>query len=277
MAPVAIVFGVFGGLTPEKRVPQILDAFRSTIPYAPGARLLLAGAPAAHADLSAATFADIADRVIVTGYVDETELTDHIASADVSLNLRWPTARETSGPWLRALAAGKPTVITDLVHLTGVPSLDPRTWAVNRLWDLGFRLSEEGSDASVTSVTSALKPKAQSPKPICVAIDILDEDHSLRLAMRRLAQDADLRAQLGRAAREYWQREHTIEAMADDYDRVMREAQGARREGRDASREDPGSGIHASRASQLAPRASRTDGDEKLRALLEPFGIESPL
>jgi glycosyltransferase involved in cell wall biosynthesis len=257
-APDAIVFGVFGGLTPEKRVPQILDAFRSTVPYAPGARLLLAGAPPAHVDLGAETYADIADRVVVTGYVDETELTDYIASVDVSLNLRWPTARETSGPWLRALAAGKATVITGLVHLTGFASLDPRTWGVNGLWELGVGLWE------------GLKPNAQRPTPICVAVDILDEDHSLRLAMRRLAQDADLRAQLGRAACEYWQRDHTIDAMTDDYERVMREARGASGGVRGASSGVRGASSEVRESRILDPLAS-------LRALLEPFGIESPL
>ena len=47
----AVLFGVFGGLTPEKRLPQILAAFRATLPHAPGAHLLLAGAPAAHYDI----------------------------------------------------------------------------------------------------------------------------------------------------------------------------------------------------------------------------------
>src|SRR6185369_15723618 len=113
----AVLFGVFGGLTPEKRLPQILAAFRAMLPYAPGARLLLAGAPAPHYDVAADIARHgLADRVTLTGYLDTDEsLTDHLASCDVTLNLRWPTARETSGPWLRALAAGRTTVITDLV------------------------------------------------------------------------------------------------------------------------------------------------------------------
>ena len=53
-----------------------------------------------------------------------------IAETDVCLCLRWPTNREASGPWLRALAAGKPTVVNDLAHLVDVPTLDPRTWQV---------------------------------------------------------------------------------------------------------------------------------------------------
>ena len=128
----AMLFGVFGGLTPEKRLPQILAAFRALLPHAPAARLLLAGAPATHYDVVADVAAHgLQDRVTLTGYLETDEdVTDHVAACDVTLNLRWPTARETSGPWLRALAAGKATVITDLVHLGDVPSLDPRTWTV---------------------------------------------------------------------------------------------------------------------------------------------------
>ena len=193
----AIVFGVFGGISPEKRIDQILDAFEAVHPAIPSARLLLAGAAASHYDLAAALRArSVAASVICTGYLEnDEELTDHLAACDVTINLRWPTARETSGPWLRALAAGRPTVVTDLRHLSHVPSTDPRGWRRN-----------------------------QAADPICVAVDILDEDHSLRLAMRRLGSDPALRESLGRAAVEWWTREHTVERMADDYERAMDEA-----------------------------------------------------
>jgi glycosyltransferase involved in cell wall biosynthesis len=248
----AIVFGVFGGLTPEKRIPQVLRALRAVVPYASAARLLLAGAAAPHYDIVAEIAAlGLADRVTLTGYLDsDAELTDHLAACDVSLNLRWPTARETSGPWLRALAAGCATVIVDLVHLAELPSLDPRTWTKNEEvggWDLGLGSSKPQ--------TPNLKPQA----PVCVAIDILDEDHSLRLAMRRLAADADLRARLGRAGQAWWAREHSVEVMADDYERVMKDA---------AARPDP---------QVTLPAHMRDAGDRKLDALLAPFGLEIPL
>lgn len=235
----AILFGVFGGLTPEKRIPQILTAFRATLPYAPSARLLLAGTRAAHADFSAADYADIADRVTLTGYVADEVLTDHVASVDVSLNLRWPTARETSGPWLRALAAARPTIITDLLQSTDVATLDPRTWQ--------------------TRPSIAAPRPVPVEQPVAIALDILDEDHSLRLAMRRLATDPDLRATLGRAAQEYWRREHSIEAMADDYERIMAAV------------------LAAAPEPPVLPAHMRPDGEEQLRALLQPFGMDSPL
>ena len=260
----AVLFGCFGGLTPEKRIPQILAALQVTLPHAPNARLLLAGSPARHFDAHAAAAAlGVAGHVTFAGYLEtDDELSDHIAASDVSLNLRWPTAREMSGPWLRALAAGKPTVITDLVHLTGFGSLDPRTWAVQAgTRDLGSGIGDAGAGIGNEGSGSRDQRSARSPipdprSPICVAIDILDEDHSLRLAMRRLAVDADLRARLGRTAREYWAREHTVDRMAEDYERVIAEAV---------------------KAGEGRPTHPGPDGTAKLRELLTPFGMRPPI
>ena len=242
--PDAVLFGCFGGLTQEKRIAPILAAFNAVRTHAPRARLLLSGASATHYDVASEIGRGMpgpdGSGVVLTGYLEtDAELTDHIAACDVTLNLRWPTARETSGPWLRALAAGKPTVFTDLVHLATIPALDPRTWRAH-----GSRITDHGP---------------QITAPVCVAIDILDEDHSLRLAMRRLATDADLRARLGHAAREYWMSEHSVEAMADDYERIMRDA---------AARPDPQVEL---------PAHMRNPGDRRLRELLEPFGVECDL
>ena len=228
-----VVFGVFGGLSQDKRIPQILDAFAAVLLGAEGARLLLAGASATHYDLAGDVAArGLTDRVVITGYVDgEAELTDLIAATDVVLNLRWPTARETSGPWLRALAAGKPTVIVDLLQTVDVATVDPRSWT--------------------TRVAGA--------EPVAVAIDILDEEHSLRLAMGRLADDAALRRSLGTSARRHWQAEHAFDAMVDDYERLM---------SRTRQRPDP---------SPALPPHLRDPDEARLETLLMPFGMRSPL
>lgn len=232
-----VVFGIFGGLTPEKRIPQILKAFAAIGATTPNARLLFVGAPASHYDVATDVASHrLRDRITMTGYLASNALlTDHLAACDVSLNLRWPTARETSGPWLQALAAGRATIITDLVHLDDVPSVDPRTWNPTT-WDLP---------------TPVPGPRS----PVCVSIDILDEDHSLRLAMRRLATDPGLRAELGRAAAAWWQREHSITAMADDYERVM--SQAIERSGEPDRR--------------ALPAHLRSDGREWMNVLLGPF------
>lgn len=198
----SVLFGCFGGLTPDKRIPQVLDAFAAVLPYAPSARLMLAGPEAGHYDVRAdVTRRGLESRVVCTGYLEtEDELTDGIAACDVTLNLRWPTAREISGPWLRCLAAGRASITVDLRHLADVPSLDPRTWAAS---------------------------SASGAAPVTVAIDIMDEDHSLRLAMRRLAADAALREALGAAARAAWSREHSPAVMLEDYRRLLQAAAAA--------------------------------------------------
>jgi hypothetical protein len=174
----------------------------------------------------------------------------------VSLNLRWPTARETSGPWLRALAAARPTIITDLVHLDDVPSLDPRTWRVNcvGMRDPVSGIRERGGAAPLTT-----HPACGLPDPICIAVDILDEDHSLRLAMRRLATDPALRQRLGQAAQAWWRREHSLEVMAGDYERVIAHARA-----RPAPSVDLPPHLHDTAAARL-------------HALAAPFGITDAL
>jgi len=275
----AVLFGLFGGLTPEKRIPQVLGAMRALVPHAPSARLLLGGAAAAHYDVHAAIAAHgLQDRVTVTGYLEsDAELTDHLAACDVSLNLRWPTARETSGAWLRALAAGVPTIITDLAHLGEVPSLDPRTWTVNEAGGARreARPPSQGDGQTPKPASGLAPPASHIAPPVCVAIDIVDEDHSLRLAMRRLAQDTGLRTQLARAARAWWQREHSIEAMVQDYERVVLQVLKVPKVLEALVPEVPGV-PRVPRVPQV-PEHLRPDGDAKLLALLQPFGIERPL
>jgi glycosyltransferase involved in cell wall biosynthesis len=223
----AIVFGVFGGLSPDKRLPQILAAVSALRGEIPNVRLLLAGAVPSHYDLRGDLERwRLADVTTLTGYVDSDEdLTEHIAAADVALTLRWPTAREVSGPWLRCLAAGKPTVITNLLQVTDVRSLDPRTWRVNgRESGLGLRQAQADPERSqrvgARDSGQSIDSHTAGP-PVCIAIDILDEEHSLRLAMRRLAKDEALRAALGRTGQEYWRTHHDPALMIDDYRRII--------------------------------------------------------
>jgi glycosyltransferase involved in cell wall biosynthesis len=254
----AIILGVVGGLTPEKRLPQVLDAFAWLLSYASSAHLLLAGAAPDHYDVAADVHArGLGARVTITGYLEsEDALTDCVAATDVSLNLRWPTAREISGPWLRALAAGKPTVIVDLAHLVDVPSLDPRTWRVNHAV---ARCSLLAARSTGIVEGRATNDEQRAADPVTIAIDILDEDHSLRLALRRLVSDDALRQRLGAAARMYWEREHSMDRMLDDYRRIIARAASC-----------------PIRRPPLPPHLVN-DGDSRLRALLAEMALPNDL
>jgi hypothetical protein len=134
--------------------------------------------------------------VHVAGFVGDQELSAYLQAADICACLRWPTNRETSASWLRCLAAGRTTMITDLSHLGDVPTVDPRGWRT-------------------------LDTLGSAREPVAVSIDLLDEEHSLQLAIERLATDAPMRDRLGRAGRAWYETHHRLEPMADAYDRII--------------------------------------------------------
>jgi glycosyltransferase involved in cell wall biosynthesis len=191
----AVVFTAFGKVTPEKRVREALRALASVQEFAPHAHLLVAGETVDYYDLqSEAERLGSSERITFSGYLRDEEIGDVLAASDVCLSMRWPTSRETSASWLRCLAAGKPTISTDLVHTVDVPTLDPRNWSVLA---------------------------GPSARPVGVSIDILDEVHSLKLAIRRLATDEKLRVMLGSNARAIWSERFRLEGMVAGYQRVI--------------------------------------------------------
>lgn len=186
----AYVVGAMGGVTPEKRLPELLRAAATLAASRPDLRLLVVGAPAGHYDVVAdARAAGVADRLHVTGFVPDAQLSAYLTAMDVCACMRWPSNGETSASWWRAMAAGRATIITDLPHQPELPVVDPRGWR-------------------------ALGPAAA---PIAVAIPILDELACLVSALDTLARAPRVREEMGRAAREYWHAHHTLETMADAY------------------------------------------------------------
>lgn len=198
-----VVAGVFGGLTAEKRVPQILRAWKGLVRRMPGVRLILGGPADPSLDLPGVLRDPaLAGTVRHLQHLDDEAFDRAIGAVDVSLNLRWPSAHEMSGPWLRALSLARATVVLDLPHLAHFPSLDPRTWDLHRPFTEAHG----------------------RPRAVTVALDVLDEDHSLGLALGRLLADADLRDRIGRSGRRYWEAHHRTSHMVDDYERVLRQA-----------------------------------------------------
>jgi glycosyltransferase involved in cell wall biosynthesis len=196
----AVVFASFGRVTPEKQLSRVLLALTEAAVAAPNAHLLVVGGTTAWFDCAAEARAlGLANRVTVTGYVDDADLADYLGAADVCLNLRWPTGRETSAAWIRCLAAGKPTVVSDLVHLGHIPTLDLRSMRV------------------ACTDRSAIEP-------IAVGVELDHDIHMLRLALVQLSRDAGLRARLGAAARRYWGAHASMELMTQDYEAALARA-----------------------------------------------------
>lgn len=189
----AVVFGVavHGGAAEDARqLAHIVRAYAGLAGRVPDTHLLVAGDVAPR---SVAVSAGLSGNVAFAGPSTREQVARAITAADVWLDLRWPDHGATTDEWLTAIAAGRPTVVLDLAPVRDIPMLDPRSW----------QSSPDGS------------------APLGVAIDVLDEAHSLGLALYRLAIDGPLRDRLGSAAREYWRSRHTVAHMAGDFVRAI--------------------------------------------------------
>lgn len=109
----AFVVAAFGEIHPYKRVLPALEAFAAFRKRHPHAQFLLVGRASPLFDMNeAARELGVQEAVRAIGYAPRDEYENYIAAADVCLNLRYPSAGETSASLLRLLAAGKVTFVT---------------------------------------------------------------------------------------------------------------------------------------------------------------------
>jgi glycosyltransferase involved in cell wall biosynthesis len=109
------LIGCFGFLNMNKRIPQLLEAFASYRRTRPGARLLLVGAAGERFDVERRLERlGLTDGVERMDYVAEERMWSLMAACDVLVNLRYPTMGETSGSVIRALALGRPLLVSDV-------------------------------------------------------------------------------------------------------------------------------------------------------------------
>jgi glycosyltransferase involved in cell wall biosynthesis len=111
------VIGFFGFLTSAKRAEVVLEAFRIARSREPRLELLIVGEPAPNIDVEALQ----GEGITLTGYVADDEFPRYYAQADRFVNLRYPTAGETSGTLIRALDAGKPVAVSDYAQFAELP------------------------------------------------------------------------------------------------------------------------------------------------------------
>jgi glycosyltransferase involved in cell wall biosynthesis len=116
--PGTAVFGVFGGLAPNKRLPAVLHAFAEVHREFPEARLVVAGRSdfvevQREVQRLVCSLA-LEDAVRMATDVPLETLQQEIEGCDVAIALRWPSAGETSGVVMRSLGAGKPVIVSDL-------------------------------------------------------------------------------------------------------------------------------------------------------------------
>ncbi len=116
------LIGIFGFLKPYKRIAESLRAFRRLLRFEPRAKLILGGEP--HPDFpvhSLIRTLQLSASARVLGYLDIEDFTGYMAACDVVLNLRYPTAGETSGSLLRAFGLGRPVLVSDVGSFRDYP------------------------------------------------------------------------------------------------------------------------------------------------------------
>ncbi|KAB8143890.1 glycosyltransferase family 4 protein [Chloroflexia bacterium SDU3-3] len=118
----APILASFGHINPYKRIEPVLRAMRELRERYPGLRYILVGSVSANYPLrSIIERHRLEDAVTVTGYVERADFEAYVAAADICLNLRHPTAGETSASLLRLLGAGRPTLVTASGSFTELP------------------------------------------------------------------------------------------------------------------------------------------------------------
>src|SRR5262245_9871042 len=118
----ALVIASFGFVTQSKRIPAALAAFKRLLGLVPNAMFLVVGED--HRNCGVAPLIEemgLRENARLTGYVSEDDFFRYLKAVDVVVNLRYPTAGETSGTLIRALGAGLPAVVTDFGQFAELP------------------------------------------------------------------------------------------------------------------------------------------------------------
>lgn len=119
----ALLLASFGHINPYKRLEPALRAYRLLRETHPEALFILVGSISPNLDLAGLIRRlDLRGAVHVTGYVDTGSFAGYLAASDICINLRYPTAGETSASLLRILGAGLPTLVSRAGAFTSLPA-----------------------------------------------------------------------------------------------------------------------------------------------------------
>lgn len=116
----APLLGSFGFQTPIKRTDAVIAALAA--PGLERVHLLVVGESSGLDIDELARAAGVADRVTHLGFLPYDQFEAAIAASDLCLNLRYPTAGETSASLLRVLAVGRPAIVSDYAQFAELPA-----------------------------------------------------------------------------------------------------------------------------------------------------------
>ncbi|HYL78297.1 MAG TPA: glycosyltransferase [Bryobacteraceae bacterium] len=106
------LFGVFGHLRESKRLAAVLRAFQHARTGADVALLIAGEFTSSDLERSIEPMLN-SPGILRVGYTPERDFWCHAAAVDAVVNLRYPTAGETSGISIRLMGIGKPVLMSD--------------------------------------------------------------------------------------------------------------------------------------------------------------------
>ena len=158
-----------------------------------------------------------------------------LREADAVLALGRSAADEWPVTALAAMAAGRPVVVLETEATADWPAWDPQTWQPR-------------------------DPVAPAT-PIVISLDPRDEEHSLLLAMRRLAADPPWRAALGAVGHAWWEAHASPGRVVETWLALIEEA----------------IALPAPAEPAGWPPHLRADGSRNARDILGQFGVDSDI
>jgi glycosyltransferase involved in cell wall biosynthesis len=118
----AFVVGHFGFITRPKQPSAVIGGFERLVKARPDSMLVMTGADHTGGGLDRLVRRHGLDgRVLKAGYVDLERFYLYLKAVDATINLRYPSAGESSGTFARALAEGRAAIVNDLGSFAEVP------------------------------------------------------------------------------------------------------------------------------------------------------------
>ncbi|HTQ80046.1 MAG TPA: glycosyltransferase, partial [Thermoanaerobaculia bacterium] len=111
----------FGFITPVKRLDVALRAFARFHREVPDSRYLLVGDVSPYYDLDAVLSPELRNGVVRVGHTELPDFLRYMVASDLAVNLRYPSAGETSGTVVRLLGLGRAVAVSDDGSFAEIP------------------------------------------------------------------------------------------------------------------------------------------------------------
>ena len=175
LTPRTCLVSVFGHLRESKRLLILLRAIQRAWLRGADARLLIAG-EFASSDLERSLTPVLRDpRILRTGYLAEPDFWRYAAATDVCVNLRFPTAGESSGIAVRMMGIGKAVIFTEGEEIARIPE--------NACLRVDVGVAEE--EALADTIVWLSSDREASAEIGSRAARHIAEEHAVEIAARR--------------------------------------------------------------------------------------------